>query len=379
MPHNSEIKSHIESDSRQQTLIDELEAAVANRNIGSRADVLRQITDLFVVGSSQYDAEQIALFDDVMGRLVEEIDSSARAAFGERISKIANAPINVSRRLALDNSIEVAGQVLTHSNQLDDTTLIAGAKTKSQEHLLAISRRKSLSEDVTDVLIERGNNQVVANTVGNLGARFSESGYSTLVSKSGGDAALALTIWSRSDIPREHLLALFEKASVKVREKLEAADREKASLIHEMVRGASDQLRKQTRGRSAIFMTAQSRIQSMYVAGLLTEDTLRECATACQFDETIVALSLLTSISVDAVERIMVTDNVDQILLAAKSIDLSWETTKAILTAQTVFTGRWIYDLEQHHTQYKKLKTETARTAIQFSRLRERSAAANLK
>ena len=379
MPHNSELKSYLEPDFRHLSLIDELEAAVANRNIGSRADVLRRITDLFVVCSSQYDGEQIALFDDVMGRLVEEIDISARAAFGERMSRISNAPTKVSRRLALDDSIEVAGPILTHSNQLDDTTLIVGAKTKSQEHLLAISRRKSLSEDVTDILIERGDDKVVANTAGNLGARFSDIGYSTLVSKSGNDATLALTIWSRPDIPRERLLALFEKASVKVRGTLETADREKADLIHDMVRQASDQLRKQTRGPSSVFMTAQSKIQAMHEAGLLTEQILRDYAIACQFDETIVALSLLTSISVDAVERIMVTENSDQILLATKSIDLSWETAKAILTAQAVFTGRWIYDLEQHHGQYKKLKMETARTAINFYRLRERSGADDLK
>src|SRR5208282_3135765 len=138
-----------------QSLIDELEAAVAQRNIGSRADVLRRVTDLFVTGAGRFDSEQRALFDDVMGRLVEEIESSARAAFGQRLATINNAPPRVSSMLALDDSIEVAGPLLTHSDQLDDETLVAGAKTKSQEHLLAISRRKMLNEGITDVLVER--------------------------------------------------------------------------------------------------------------------------------------------------------------------------------------------------------------------------------
>ena len=66
----------------RQTLIDELEAVVFHRNIGSRADVLRRVTDVFVTGSDCFDSEQLALFDDVMGRLVKEIESSARSAFG---------------------------------------------------------------------------------------------------------------------------------------------------------------------------------------------------------------------------------------------------------------------------------------------------------
>jgi uncharacterized protein (DUF2336 family) len=72
--------------------------------------------------------EQKALFDEVMGRLVEEIDISARAAFGARLATIINAPKKISRTLALDDTIEVAGPLLAHSEQLDNETLIRGAK-----------------------------------------------------------------------------------------------------------------------------------------------------------------------------------------------------------------------------------------------------------
>jgi len=143
------------------SLVDELEAAISQRNIGSRADILRQITDLFVVGAEHFDSEQITLFDDVMSRLVSEIEHSARVTFGETISTIANSPPKVTRTLALDDSIEVAGPVLRRSECLDDETLIAGAKTKGQDHLLAISQRKRLSEGVTDVLVERGDQNVL--------------------------------------------------------------------------------------------------------------------------------------------------------------------------------------------------------------------------
>ena len=53
--------------------------------------------------------------------------------------------------------------MLTQAERLDTETLIQCAKTKNQEHLLAISRRKSLPESLTDVLVERGQ-QVVLST-----------------------------------------------------------------------------------------------------------------------------------------------------------------------------------------------------------------------
>jgi uncharacterized protein (DUF2336 family) len=124
-------------DSRQ-SLIDDLEAAIAQRDIASRAEILRRITDLFAAGSVNFGGEQTSLFDDVMGRLVNEIDHSARAAFGERIANLSNTPPRVTRELALDDSIDVAGPVLRRSESLDEDTLIVGAKTKSQDHLFAI-------------------------------------------------------------------------------------------------------------------------------------------------------------------------------------------------------------------------------------------------
>src|SRR5262249_343675 len=198
---------------RHQSLIDELEKSISQKNIGSRAEILRQITDLFVVGAEHFDSEQMMLFDDVMGRLVNEIEHSARVTFGQTIASIANSPPKVTRTLALDDSIDVAGPLLRRSDCLDDETLITGAKTKGQDHLLAISQRKRLTEGVTDILVERGNQKVVISAAANAGARFSQFGYSKLVTRSENDSELALLVWARPEVPREYLLTLFETAS----------------------------------------------------------------------------------------------------------------------------------------------------------------------
>src|SRR5882757_89293 len=130
----------------QKSMIDDLEEAIASKEIGRRADTLRRITDLFISGSGGFSDDQVALFDEVMGLLAREIESSARATFGERLATLADAPPRIIRTLALDDAIEVAGPVLTGSEQLDDATLMEGARTKGQDHLLAISRRTVLAE-----------------------------------------------------------------------------------------------------------------------------------------------------------------------------------------------------------------------------------------
>jgi uncharacterized protein (DUF2336 family) len=358
----------------RQSLIDELETAILKRNIASRAEILRRITDLFIAGSTNFDSEQKSLFDDVMGRLVSEIELSARAAFGERISTIANAPAGVTRTLALDDSIDVAGPVLRRSECLDEETLVTGAKTKGQDHLLAISQRKRLSESVTDVLVERGNKKVVISTAANTGARFSDFGYSTLVTRSETDNELALLVWSRPEIPREYLLTLFETASESVRQKFETLDRGKADLVQGMIKQAADRIQTRLREISSDFAAAREYVEELHRRGELTEARVCDFAERGKFDETAAALSVLTELPIGAIERALVHDTGDQILVLTKSIDLSWKTTRAILVLRTGANGRLNSESPEYQERYKKLRAETARAAIKFYRLRERAA-----
>jgi uncharacterized protein (DUF2336 family) len=163
------------------TVITELERAIANGSPQHRAEMLMQIADLFVDNSPRYTDDEISLFDDIITRLATEIEVPVRSLLARRLAPIANAPVHILRILASDDEIKVAHPVLAQSELLDDAILVQSARSKSQEHLLAISQRKTLSEVVTDVLVERGNKQVVLSIANNRGANFSEAGFCRLV------------------------------------------------------------------------------------------------------------------------------------------------------------------------------------------------------
>src|SRR6201995_2078846 len=103
-------------------LIDQLENTLGNRDLARRAEVLRRVTDLFVLRSGSFSEDQVALFDVVMAKLLENIENAARAQSGSRIAKLSDAPRGVVRLLAQDDTITVAGPLLTHSERLDDDT-----------------------------------------------------------------------------------------------------------------------------------------------------------------------------------------------------------------------------------------------------------------
>src|SRR5258708_33709579 len=95
----------------QENLIDQLEGVLASKDVSMRADVLRRVTDLFIHGSGKFTEDQIDLFDDVMSKLVENIELAARVAFGSRLGRVSDAPGRVIRSLAFDDAIEVATPV----------------------------------------------------------------------------------------------------------------------------------------------------------------------------------------------------------------------------------------------------------------------------
>jgi len=140
-----------------------------------------------------------------------------------------------------------------------------------------------------------------------------------------------------------------------------------ARKVREMVKQAADQIQTQLRDHTSKFAEARAYVEQLHRDGKLDEAQVCKFAELRKFDETAAALSLLTDLPIGAIERAMVHDPGDQILVLAKSIDLSWKTTRAILMLDSGVNAAEYVD------RYKKLRLETARSAIQFYRLRERA------
>jgi Uncharacterised protein conserved in bacteria (DUF2336) len=220
------------------------------------------------------------------------------------------------------------------------------------------------------VLVERGDREVVVSTAGNAGARFSEFGYSTLVTHSKNHDELAVTVWQRPEIPRQHVLALFAAASEAVRRKFEALDRGKAATVRDLVKQASDRVQTGARERSVDFAQAQAEVEALHSAGQLNEARLQAFAEAGRFDAAAVALSLICDVPIGAVERALVYEHSDQLLVLAKSVDLPWPATRAMLTLQAGSRREPLPDFDQCRQRYARLKVDTAKTALKFYRLR---------
>ncbi|MBR0694667.1 DUF2336 domain-containing protein [Bradyrhizobium lablabi] len=364
------------STSAPESLLDELQTTLAHGTVARRVETLRRVTDLFINGSVDYSGEQIGLFDDVFQCLLDHIESSAKALLANRLAPIDTAPPRTIRTLAFDDLIEVAGPVLAQSPRLDDDTLIETARSKSQAHLLAISTRKALSGAVTDVLVLRGNDEVIQSTVNNPGAEFTERGYTRLVSRAEGDDDLSTCVGLRPSIPRHLYLKLVAKASDTVRQRLEAANPQQAKDIPTAVKEATRRAQSAPGAVTRDTTIAHALVRSLYEDGRLDEFQLASFAEAGKFDETNASLAALANVSVTIAENMMIETRAEGVMILAKVSGLSWSTVRAIIDLRDEISGGQPTDLLACKETYERLRPSTAQQVLRFHRMQQSAPAA---
>jgi len=353
------------------SLLSRVEDAIASGSLGRQAEMLRHVTDLFVIGSPQCTDEDVAVFDSVFTRLAAEIETAARALLATRLAPIPNAPPITIRALALDDAIEVAGPVLTQSVRLDDATLVETASTKGPDHLLAISQRPTLSEAVTDVLVVRGDQMVVLSTAENRGATFSEAGYTTLVRRAQGDERLALCVGSRREIPLHHFLRLLDAASDAVRAKLEAVHPHAKREVRQAVSEAAGRIESDVLDKIRDHAAAMAFAEALHRVGQLDDERLQSFAQSGRYAETVAALAVMSELSLSFVEQAMTQERAETIVVIVKALALSWQTAKAVLSLRVRHSGGAVQAVEESMASFERLKTATAREIVRFYRQRE--------
>lgn len=353
------------------SLVSALDHAIAVGSDGRRAEMLRHVTDLFIVQAPKFSDKEIELFDDVIARLAVDIELSVRSLLAIRLAPVRNAPPKTIRLLAFDDAIEVAAPVLSQSERLSDADLVANAREKGQGHMLAISRRPHLSEIVTDVLIERGDQQVLLSTVGNHGARISNSGFAKIVQSSDTDEMLAISVGARQEIPLYLFRQLLLKASERVRQKLEAAQPALASQIGEVVSEVAERIETAAVEQTRDYGAALAAVGKLRHSAELDDGSLMSVAQTGDEDEVIAALAIMCELPIPFVEKTITQQQTEVLLVMARATGLSWPTVKAILTLHEGRRALSERKIAQLLASYERLKRQTAQEIMRFYRARE--------
>lgn len=348
------------------SLIDEVQDANTSGSTKRQLRALTRITDLFLSGSARYSKRQVELFDEVFKVLVEAIELETRIKLARRFASEAAAPAALIRAFAANDDAAVAAPVLSRSTALTEPDLIASASTQSQDHLLAIAQREKISEAITDLLIERGEQRVVHAVAKNAGAQISDDGFGELVLRAGADVELALHIGTRRDIPRHHFMKLLETASASVCSRIVAANPKLAEVVHETVTEVIDDINGEVRRHSAAHAKAKFRIRRLSDWKELREVDVHAGARSQNFEKTVTALATLASCGIEIAERAVLNENPSAVQIIAKAAGCSWATAKALLLMTVAERKMSKMDLERARVNFEQLEWRTARRVLEF-------------
>lgn len=354
------------------SLIQELEESIRSGSRDKRVDSLRKVTNLFLAEADRLNETQVHVFDDVLCHLIEKIETKALAQLSQQLAPIMNGPHETIHRLARHDSISVAGPVLTQSKRLSTSELVDIANVKGQAHLLAISARNHLESPLTDILVQRGDNNVLTRLVRNPGAHFSESGFAALVGRADGNESLAIQIGRRLDIPWQVFRELLRRATEAVRAKLLAVARPEASgEIHDVLEQIANEVGAQT-AAPRDFSHAHKLVLLMKEKNELNEEAVRGFVRGNKYDELVAALSVMSGLPFDIIDRLMHSERGDALLIPCKSAGFEWSTVRNILKNRPSWKMISEHDLEKAWADYINLSKSTAERVNRFWQVKDK-------
>jgi uncharacterized protein (DUF2336 family) len=353
------------------SLIPGLDEIVRDGDPKRLGDAARRITELFMLGAANFQPAHVDLFDGILIDLVAHTELATRADLAERLSALVNAPRGLVRQLARDDEILVAGPLLRRSPVIGDQALLEIAHIKGQGHLLALSERPTLSSGLTNVIVRRGEREVVRRAAGNAGAIFSQAGYSALIKRANQDGVLTLTVGQRDDLSSKQLKDLLAGSNDIVRRRLldvvkpaRLADIKQAMIeisgVAEPVESRRD------------FEPAQRAILALHRAGELNEAALLGFAKAHKYEESVVALAAMSGVQIATLDRLIAGDRHDPILIVGKAVSLEWATLRALILLRLgpnrVPSSN---DIESARLNYARLMPSTAERVVSFWQARQ--------
>jgi uncharacterized protein (DUF2336 family) len=361
------------------SLIEEIEASFRSGTAESRSATLRRITGLFLDGAEAFAEPQAAVFDDVLCQLVDKIEREAIVELSTAIAPIAKAPPALTHHLSRHDDIAISGPVLRQSLLLTDDDLIEIAQSKSQNHLAAIASRRQVSEVVTDVLVERGNSEVLTTVAGNFGARFSPTGYGTLLTKAEKNSDVAMAVVMRTDLSPEMFRKLVSRAATTVQQRLQTiANPSVKDRLRGVLQDISLQILRDV-DEKKISVDARRNAQSGKLDQEKLKSELHDYASEGRLIEASTALGTLSSVSAETIKRLITQHEVDALLIVCKASGLGWRTARALVNLSARIKGNVSTNPMEFLDQYTKMTSESAQRVMRFLNARKAVSGAELK
>lgn len=350
----------------------ELTKIAAERSPEKRLELLHKVTDLYLEGVGNHTASENFLFNDIMDRIVDLFSRDLKREVSASLAILPDFPSNIVRKLADHEDVEVARPVLRNALSLSEEDLVHLARRGSQAHLTAIAGRSTVPEKVTDVLIDRGNRDVVHTVTANHGARFSDYGMGRLVEKCEDDIDLRELLVERPDLSASTVEKMLPMLSDSLVEKLAERGYEVCGrLSAEMIVALRQRFAAALKQRKDNILQVSVLVEQVRQGKTKLDDAVRQVADAGRLIDVAALLATFVRLDREQVFQHVYRGQLQTVLILCRSLDLTWPTLDAILAVRAAKHQSRYFSDPAVRRDYEAVDPAIAQRAIRFLRVRQ--------
>jgi uncharacterized protein (DUF2336 family) len=305
-----------------------------------RDELARQLVAMYGHTANNLARTEVEEFDRLFMELSEAISAPTRIYMANHFANLANAPHDISLRLA-DDDIEIARPILLRSVVLTDDDLILIADRRGSGHMTEIAQRSFLSAIVSDALVFRGDDLVRQHVARNPSASISPRGFSRLAGQARTDRLLEQLLVARPDLPGVAVHILVKFGSKQVREQLEPSGVPRVNTP-----SAVSPTHRAREFDTLDFAAARAHVDMLSQQGMYGESLLMRFVAEEKLAESMVVLSRIVGVTLGDVKSWYLDATPETLLIAAKAYSIDSRTVFGILGL-----GRWRMTLDPRSRQ----------------------------
>ncbi len=240
-----------------------------------RRELMHRVADMYFQFGPRIDDPELALFDDVLSQLAQEMESRVRAELANRMALARTPPVRLIRTLARDEIIDVASPILQLSRAVTEEDLVDLARTRGDAHLKAISRRSNLPSSVSDLIVDRAGEATLEVLLANASANLSREAHERLVDRAVEHPVLQAAVVRYAKLPIDLLNEMYFVVEARMRSVILQRNAQiKPEELDEALKQSRDRLASRKTNHPPDFARAEKTVKAAEIRGTISPNVL---------------------------------------------------------------------------------------------------------
>jgi uncharacterized protein (DUF2336 family) len=337
-----------------------------------RRELLRQITDVFLSQPLDRSEKESILFDEIVGAVASDLETQVRIELSRKVADSPGPLRRTARRLSMDD-IEVARPVLERSRSLTESDILEVIDQKSQDHMLAVTKRPDIGEKVSSALVDKGEDRVVVSLLQNTTAKIDRQTYERVAERAEINPVLHAPFVRNANVPLDMLNTVYLRVETDLRREImrkfhgvSPAELEAALEV------SRTHLSAAYGALPSDFSLAKEHVEKLTKAGSLKPPVLVQLLREERRTAFLVAFAQLVDVDFDLGQRLVASKDLDGLAMLCRGagFDRGLFVTICIMVAGQ---GGGLSKTEEYGAIYEQVPVAAAQRALRFWKVRAKN------